>query len=386
MFWPFLLACSTLDRDPLQHAIDRIYRQDDGIPGIVLVVQSPTRHVAATAGFLARDGERKRRLEDPFRSASITKTLVSTALLMQQEDGRLSLDDPLSVRLSHESLQALRGDGYDPDRITLRHLLAHTAGVYDYTETPSFNEAPPQHRWSRAEQIQLAMAEGNPLHQPGTAYHYGDTHYILAGEALERATGKDLATSLRPVFQRAGMTQSWMESLEASPPGVDADRLSHPYIGEEDTRFWDPSWDLWGGGGMVSTAGDLVAFMQALFGGDLFEDPDSLRQMMTVDPVAEGAFYGLDGALGINRFRVEGVECWGGWGFFGTEMIHCPDKALTWAATLDQSEADNPDAITDAVLSHMTEGKTPWEISLPSVLSPRHCTMGGIPPRSFPFP
>lgn len=343
----------------LQWTLDDLVARDERVPGAVLVVQSPELEFRGVAGARSLDeGSEALRVDDFFRAASATKTFVAAAVVARAEAGALSLDDPLRMRLSADSLLALEGGGYDPDVITVRELLAHTAGLYDYTETDAFYEAihaDPTHRWTRAEQLALAMDDGEKLNEPGDAYAYGDTHYILAGEVLERSAGTGLAEALRDAlrFEALGLDSTWLESLE-DPPAADAfDRLSHPYDGDDDTRGWDPSWDLYGGGGLATSADDLARFMAALFHGEVLGDA-ALDEMLAVPEVSEGAFFGIDGALGINRFELDdGSECWAGYGYFGTEVVYCPAHDLTYAATLNQSEAADPDAIDLAVLSEL---------------------------------
>ena len=346
-------------QERLQSALDDVVASDARVPGAILLVQSADLEFRGVAGARSLDdGAPTLLVDDAFRCASVTKTFVSAALIARAEAGALSLDDPLRLRLSVESLSALEGGGYDPDVITVRELLAHTAGMYDYTAADSFYTAiydDPTHRWTRAEQLALAMDEGEKLNEPGEAYAYGDTHYILAGEVLERSAGAGLAEALRDTlsFDALGLDSTWRESLE-DPPTADAlDRLSHSYDGDDDTRDWDPSWDLYGGGGLATSADDLLRFMRALFDGEVLGDA-ALEEMLAIPTVSEGAFFGIDGGLGINRFELDdGTECWAGYGYFGTAMVHCPDYDLTYASTMNQSEADDPDAIDVAVLSEL---------------------------------
>ena len=103
----------------------------------------------------------------------------------------------------------------------------------------------------------------------------------------------------------------------------------------------------------VELADDLLRFMRALFHGEVLGDA-ALEEMLAIPTVSEGAFFGIDGGLGINRFELDdGTECWAGYGYFGTAMVHCPDYDLTYASTMNQSEADDPDAIDVAVLSEL---------------------------------
>lgn len=340
----------------LDAALARVVAADRSIPGALLTVRAPGFTYTGAAGR-ARHRGRALAPTDLFRAASVTKTFVAAAALVLVERGALTLDEPIAARLTPATAAALRADGYAIEAITLRHLLGHTAGVFDYTEAPSFYATlllDPTHRWTRAEQINLAMDEGRRQNAPGAAYHYGDTHYLLAAEIIEGATGQPLAAALRDLlqFDRLGLTDTFLESLEPTPADAAA-RLTHPYIEDTDTRAWDPSWDLFGGGGLVSSTRDLVRFFDALFAaeGGVFTRPETRATFTEIPAVARGAFFGIDGGLGINRLRVDGVECYAGYGFFTTQAVHCPALDLTFAATLNQAEPRDDEAIIDAVLS-----------------------------------
>jgi D-alanyl-D-alanine carboxypeptidase len=356
-----LLACAACARAPARRPgtdsiaarLERIVARDARLPGVVFAISAPELSFSGAAGRLSRrSGARAATADDLFRTASITKIFVAVAALRAQEAGQLHLDTPVDSLLSPQSVRALTGGGYDPGRITLRMLLQHTAGIFDYTEAPSFYDTlavDPTHRWTRAEQLALAMNEGSPLHAPARDYRYGDTHYILAAEAVERATGQGLAAVLRGAAGDLDLADTHLESLEPGP-GDAAERLIHPYIGGIDTREWDPSWDLYGGGGLVSSAPELVVFFDALFRGELLGGA-AMEELTTVPAVGEGAFFGIDGGMGINRFFLsDGSACWAGYGFFTSEVVHCPSLGATWAGSLNQSSPRNPNAITNLAL------------------------------------
>lgn len=354
-FVPVLLVVACADDEArLVSAVDRILATDASLPGVAVWVHQGDAVIEVTRGRVSlADDARPLRADDLFRVASVTKTYVAAAAFRLHADGRLDLDDPVAEHLLPASVTALRDGGYDPDVITVRQLLHHTAGMFDYTEAPSFYatiDADPSHRWTRAEQLALAMDEGAPLAQPGAAYAYGDTHYILAAEVLETVTGKDLPGALRDALPGAALGEVFFESLEAPPTEDALDRLSHPYVGDEDTRGWDPSWDLYGGGGLVGGVGDLGRFFDALIAGDVLPE-SAQRELLDVPQVAVGAYFGIDGGPGVNRFSLDdGTACWGGYGYFGTEVVACPDLDLTWAAAINQAEPRRPDAVSNRVL------------------------------------
>jgi D-alanyl-D-alanine carboxypeptidase len=131
----------------------------------------------------------------------------------------------------------LGGDGYDPSAITVRHLLHHTGGLYDYATDGDYQTAvlsDPARRWTRAEQIGFAMDHGDPLARPGVAYHYSDTGYVLVGEIIEQASGRPLAAAYRTLlgFERLGVDETYLETLEPAPTGVAPP--AHQYVDDID--------------------------------------------------------------------------------------------------------------------------------------------------------
>lgn len=364
LVFPCLISCTAQvvevtsdDRATTLQALLDDEISNSSIPGALLSVEAGDFTWSGAAGRFGPSGERALAPSDLFRAASVTKTFTAAAVLVLVERGDIALDAPIRGLLRPSTTALLVDGGYDVDKISLRHLLTHTAGLFDYTETATFNQRvsdDPAHRWTRHEQVTLAMHEGAPLAAPGSAYAYGDTAYVLLGEVIEVATQGGLAEGLRSLlrFDRLGLADTWLESLEPGP-ARGFERLSHPLYGEVDTRSWEPSWDLFGGGGLVSSTQDLVRFMDALFAGQVFASPATLGLMLEVPAVAAGAFHNMDGAMGINRFEVGGVTCYGGFGFFGTEVIHCPTLDLTFARTTNQAvpAADHDGgAVTAAVV------------------------------------
>ena len=295
--------------------------------------------------------------DSSFRIASVTKMFTSAATLRLVEQGRFGLDDPIAQLVEPETVALLESGGYDPSIITVHHLLTHTAGLFDFTFGPGVDFvgtvfADPQRRWTRREQLELAM-QGEPVGPPGGQYHYSDTAYALLGEIVERATSTTLGAAMRDLlrFDSLGITHTYQESIDPEPDGQPP-RL-HQWFGDVDTYGWDPSLDLYGGGGLVSTTTDLATFVEALLGGRVFDERTTLEAMLSVpttnDPVwVPGDPAILSAAAGIFRQEVAGVECWGHEGFWGVRVFRCPDLGLTLVASF--SQAAPPPSFTGATL------------------------------------
>ena len=340
-----LLASTTTEPVPttaatpdsaFQALLDAEVASTPSIPGEVLVVRAPGVDFAGASGYFDRQRGVPLEPGDGFRIASITKTFTAAAVLRLVEDGRIGVDDPIADHLSSRSTAALVGDGYDPTSITIRHLLTHTSGIYDYASDDEYQltvVADPQKRWTRNEQVRFAVDHGDPLSRPGVESHYSDTGYVLLGEIIERTTGQPLPTAYRTLlgFDRLGLDHTYLESLEPAPPG--AGPPAHQYAGEIDFAAADPSFDLFGGGGLVSTTADLATFYEALFGGEVFDEPSTLVTMLQ-QPDARGA----EGTgMGIFRTMIVGEECWGHSGFWGSDVEHCPGAALTIVRSINQA-------------------------------------------------
>ena len=327
----------------LAAATDAFAAAHPAYPGVVLAVVSPRLRWTGSAGHPAFGA---RAVFDPragFRIASVTKTFTAASILRLVEEGRLGLDDPIAELLAPATVALLRSGGYDPHAIEVRHLLMHTSGLYDYASDTEFVEyvlTHGRHHWTRAEQVRFAMTHGKPYAPPGQAFHYADTGYVLLGEIVERTTGRPLGSAFRRLlgFGKLGLAGTYLESLEARPQAAHA--RAHQYYQRIDATGFDPSFDLYGGGGLVSTVDDLARFYRALLHGQVFEKRATLRAMLGKPNPRRIADLGM--GIFSNRIGGRGGEdCWAHSGFWGTTVIHCPASDLTVALTVDQ--ADNFD-------------------------------------------
>jgi len=123
----------------------------------------------------------------------VTKSFVAILVLQLVGEGRLSLDDNLE-----RWLPGLVPKG---EQITVRELLNHTSGLYNYTD-----DLPEPPRRFRPQQLVAIATDHKPLFAPGTEFSYSNTNYILAGLHVERVTGQRLADQLEQrIFQPLGL-------------------------------------------------------------------------------------------------------------------------------------------------------------------------------------
>jgi D-alanyl-D-alanine carboxypeptidase len=331
----------------LVRAIDADLSAHPKMPGEAVSVRAPGLDVTAARGFADVADKTPLRVDTPFRVASVTKTFVAVAVLRLVEEHRLDLAAPITGSLSPATTARLTRGGYQPAVITVRELLNHTSGLFDYASSAAYdrlNTHEPGHHWTPREQLEFAMDHGRPLAQPGRRYHYADTNYVLLAEILERTSGQPLARAVRDEigFDRLGLHHTYWESLEAAPAGTPA-RAHQYYDRTFDNIKLDASSDLYGGGGLISTVGDLSRFFRALFNGQVFTDDATLDSMLTVSQPgrADGA------ALGIFATTIAGERCWGHPGYWGTEAYYCPKSATAFA--LETNQANEEDLDTTAI-------------------------------------
>ncbi len=341
----------------MQAAIDQIVEQYPTLNGVVVHVIAPGAGVDDTL-VSGENAGTALSADATFRLASNTKTFTAAAALRLAEQGKIDIDRPVTQCLDDGLSAALAADGYEPDAITVRQALTHTAGLFDYAQGEGSGYvdavlAAPTHRWTPLEQVQWAVDHGDPLGPPGTAFSYSDTGFVLAASVIECASGLPMAQAYRELlgFDRLGLDATYLESLEPVPPTAGA--RTHQFLEDVDTYSFDPSMDLYGAGGLVSSAADLAHFARALLRGEVFDEASTLDTMLE-EPNVETPGAGM----GLFREDIYGTTCWSHQGFWGTAVFTCPDVDLTISASVQQASLDDVDlnSILDAAFTLVDSG------------------------------
>ncbi len=319
----------------LQRLADSILAARPKVPGLIIAVEDTRqgRRWAVASGFSDTARRVALRPDQPVRIASNTKTYTAAAILRLMEEGRLALADPIANHLPAEFIAALERDGYRTAQITIEHLLSHRGGLAEHPSVPSFVPtvlAEPQKRWTRAEQVRWMVDSLDPIGAPGAQFRYSDTGYILLGAIIERHTGANLGVGVRGLlgFGRLGLRQTWFETLEPAPQAPDR---AHQYMNGTDSHRHDPSFDLYGGGGIVATVEDLGGFLTAVFQGRVFRHRTTLDTMIAARSQEFGGY-----GLGIFGRVVDAKRGFGHSGFWGTAAFHFPEQGITVAAAVNE--------------------------------------------------
>jgi CubicO group peptidase (beta-lactamase class C family) len=215
-----------------------------------------------------------------FRIYSMTKPLVSVAVMMLWEEGRILLGDPIGKYIpafNNTMVGIISGNMYfrtDADRpITIQDLLRHTSGLtYEFRGDTPIHEAYAKARVARLKQSNADQVEELAalplLHQPGTVWEYSRSTDVL-GRLVEVISGQSLGTFLsQRILIPLGMTDSGF-----SVPPAHQSRIAEPFLKDpengSDVALLDvrrPALFESGGGGMVSTAMDYARFLGMLLG------------------------------------------------------------------------------------------------------------------------
>lgn len=289
---------------------------ETGVAGAVVVASGPEGRIEAAVGVADIEAGTALTPEHRFRIGSVTKIFVA----------------PLVLRLVEEGLLELGGDAAPfAEGITIRQLLNHTSGLDDFMGDPIAFFEPyrrdPAHRWELTARDELELVLAKPrLFPPGEGWAYHGSNYVVLRLLVEQATGTSLRDALHDrILDPLGLERTDLVEgpllgdcargylppdnpiLPGGPGPVDVTEIDVPFHGA--------------GGGIVSTAGDVVALLRALLGGDLLSDRLRAEMLDAVDSDwAETDRYGL----GIGEITAlmgrKRSPCGAAWGHLGFSL------------------------------------------------------------------
>ncbi|GHH38455.1 D-alanyl-D-alanine carboxypeptidase [Streptomyces umbrinus] len=343
------------DHAATQQAMDAAVQ--DGVPGAAGQAKDKYGTWKGTSGVGNLKTKQPRSAHDRYRVGSITKTFVSTVLLQLEAEGRLSLDDKVEKWLPG----VVRGNGHDGSRITLRQLLNHTSGIFNYTDDEDFGrtyflkDGFFEHRFDRlspAQLVKIATAH-KPDFEPGTSWNYSNTNYVLAGMVIEKATGHAYGDEVRQrIVEPLGLRATSVPGTNPHMP-----RPSSRAYGKLAETTTGPTYDVTelnpslasAAGEMISDSGDLNRFYSALLRGRLLPKKQLTEMKTTIKSDAiPNAGYGL----GLMERKLScGVVVWGhGGGIHGSnsEAVTTADGRHSLAFNFNGDWSGDSDAVIEA--------------------------------------
>ena len=273
-----------------------------------------------------------------YEIGSVTKQFTSASILLLAEQGKLSLDDPLTKYLPD---YPTRGH-----TVTIRRLLDHSSGITGYTEMPAFGPLMIQ-RFPRDTLVKLFSAQPFKF-APGEAVAYNNSAYFLLGLVIEKVTGGTYADFVKKnLFDKFGMPDSRYcnerEVIKRRAKGYDfaqARLIPRAHI--------DHTWP-YAAGSLCSTVWDLVAWSQALHGGRVLT-PASYGLMTIPAPLNDGRR--IRYAMGLINDSIGGkhaIHHGGGINGFLSDLAYFPDDQLTITVLVNTAGPVNPSGILSAI-------------------------------------
>src|SRR5438046_635808 len=178
-------ALKPIDQAALQTMVDTTAK---GllIPGAVVLLRTPQGEFTVSYGTTLLGATSPPGADTHFRIASNTKTMTAAVIVLLAQEGKLSLDDPVSKYVPGVT---------NGDNITITELLNMRSGLYNYTNDPIISktiDTDPARVWTPAELLAIAFAHP-PNFSPGKEYEYNNTNYALLGLVAEKVEGNPLA-------------------------------------------------------------------------------------------------------------------------------------------------------------------------------------------------
>ncbi|MFE4371090.1 serine hydrolase domain-containing protein [Streptomyces sp. NPDC056835] len=291
--------------------------RDTGVTGVSVRLETPQGTTTARSGVGNLVSDQPVPMDGYLRLGSTTKTFVATVVLQLVGEKRLSLDRTVEQLLPG----TVSGAGNDGRTITVRDLLQHTSGLYDYIYDV-FPEPSAQtyyaNRWRtyRPEQLIAKAMRHEPAFPAGTRWAYSNTNYVLAGMIIEKVTGLSWEQQvrdriLRPLgLRRTETPGTWPFLPDPHTANYQQFTADDPMT---DTTIPYRPFDSGADGSMTGTAHDLNRFFTALATGRLL-GPSELAAMRTTVPVPQDSGHPAGTRDGLGLFFTP-LSCGGG--YFG---------------------------------------------------------------------
>ncbi len=241
------------------------------------------------------------------RVGSTVKMFTATTILKLMEEGKLNLDDKISSYMEGDVINKIE----NADVATIRQLLQHSGGIYNYIQNLNFQTASLNdfiREWKPEDLLCYAYNQ-SAYFRPGEDVRYSNTGYILLGMLIEKIEGKPFYKVFEDkIFVPLGLSMTKFAAEDHIPYGIVRgyiDIYSNLQV-IESTYF--SGWDYYtADGGLISNPYDMSVFFRALVNGQIINS-NSLDQMLTwktpQDPDTE--FFPISYGLGI--FKIETAQ------------------------------------------------------------------------------
>ncbi|MGO1051343.1 serine hydrolase domain-containing protein [Crossiella sp. CA198] len=360
-------------RDNVRAAMDTAVR-DLGAPSVAVRIQDENGTWFGSAGLADTVTGAPRVPEERLHTGSISKAFTAATVLRLEAEGKLDLEDTVQDWLPG----VLDGSEYDGSKITIRHLLSNSSGLFatgmalEFQRRVTIRSAFDAHRfevWPPAEVLRVALSQP-PVGAPGERFWYSNGGFAFAAAIVEKATGNSFESEVhRTVIAPLGLRHTFARHREETgyrgrhprayakiflkegvrPEDVRPDNwpdlMEDPSLPPLDVTEANTSWG-WGAANVVSTLDELIVFFNAMITGSLLPERQH-RELWTTIPTA-GSHWIANTAYGLGLYELtlsNGLKLRGSGGqSFGTctLVLGTPDGKHTIAVHTNNDWAPFP--------------------------------------------
>ncbi len=277
-----LAASGTAAEQSLKEKIEKIVQAEvkhDLFSGTVLVAENGKIIYSGAFGCADRDHMVSNKLETSYNIGSIGKTFTATLVMRLVQEGKIGLEDSLSMYLPDFP-------HWEKDKIKIKHLLNHSSGLGNYMNHEKYDVG-----WHRVRSIEDALEliyDHDLLFEPGTRYRYSNSGMVVLGVVIEKVTGKSYKHYLAErILEPLGMHESGIVYPEDIVPNR---AIGYSHAGEsyrsEVLREMPALLD----GGLRTTVNDMLKYDQALYGEQLLDEEHKEIMWTPIEPSRPYAF------------------------------------------------------------------------------------------------
>lgn len=283
-----------------------------------------------------------------FNLGSLSKTFVAYGILILRDQGKLSLDDPLSTYFKNFKNKAIA------DRVTIRHLLTHTSGLPDNrnvaADTVFYLTAKDEENWA-------PVMQADSLHfEPGERFEYSNPAFNGLALIIEKVSGMKWQHFIaETIFKPAGMTTSTI--TDGAHPEQD---VAHGYVKvgsawKEDDYGEEPTFAAAGNGGVWSSAEELVLYEQAIRKA-VFAPKETMAESQTIQHFANWKseappFIGLSWFIEQTPEGLKTMGHTGTQGGFYCHYVYVPEKEILYLVLANR--AINREAFLEYIFNYL---------------------------------
>lgn len=270
-----------------------------GVPGIIMNVNTPSEgNWTGSAGKADLFNDIDLQMCNITRVGSTVKMFTATALMILIEEGKLNLDDRIAMYLHGDVIDKIE----NADKATIRQLLQHTSGIYNYIQNLKFQTASlndPVRVWKPNDLLRYAYHKKSYF-KPGEDVIYSNTNYIMLGMLIEIIEGKPFYEVFNEkIFIPLNLTNTSFAAEDPVPDGIIRGYIDlYSNLNVIESTYYS-GWDYYtADGGLISNPVDMNIFFKALIDGELISQ-EMLTEMLSwqspkqKDPEFYPLYYGM---------------------------------------------------------------------------------------------